>query len=66
MPGFIYRENRVAQYQRLFQKDDGVSLWNKHPRSRAFLLPYFAILGVGVAGSIYGMCRMAAGKKTFY
>ncbi|KAI5848395.1 hypothetical protein BZA05DRAFT_475450 [Tricharina praecox] len=66
MAGFIYKENKVPQYQRLYQRDDGVRLWNKHPRSRVLLLPYFAILGVGVAGSIYGMVRMAAGKKTFY
>ena len=32
----------------------------QHPRSRVLLLPYFVILGLGVSGSIYGMCRMAA------
>lgn len=26
---FIYRENRVPYYQRLYQKDDGKRLWNK-------------------------------------
>ncbi|KAF2758861.1 hypothetical protein EJ05DRAFT_475116 [Pseudovirgaria hyperparasitica] len=27
--GFIYRQNNVPHYQRLFQKNDGVRQWNK-------------------------------------
>jgi len=27
--GFIYKENKVPFYQRLYQKDDGVRLWYK-------------------------------------
>ncbi|KAJ9645696.1 hypothetical protein H2201_007489 [Coniosporium apollinis] len=29
MPGFVYRENRVPYYQRLYQKHDGKRLWWK-------------------------------------
>ena len=25
----IYKQNKVAQYQRLYQRDDGVRLWMK-------------------------------------
>jgi len=66
MAGFIYRENRVPHYQRLYQKNDGIRLWVKHPRSRMLIYPYLAMLGVGITGTLYGMCRLVAGKKSFY
>ncbi|KAF8536066.1 hypothetical protein BDD12DRAFT_852578 [Trichophaea hybrida] len=66
MTGFLYKENKVPYYQRLYQRDDGVRLWMKHPRSKILMYPFFAMLTVGFAGSLYGMGRMVAGKKTFY
>ncbi|PWW77452.1 hypothetical protein C7212DRAFT_314313 [Tuber magnatum] len=66
MPGFVYRENRVPHYQRLFQKNDGVRQWHKTPRSKMMLYPYFAMLGLGFSGAFYGMCRMVMGKKSYF
>ncbi|KAF8242810.1 hypothetical protein K440DRAFT_494965, partial [Wilcoxina mikolae CBS 423.85] len=56
--GFLYKENKVPYYQRLYQRDDGVRLWMKHPRSKMLMYPFFAVLTVGFAGSLYGMGRM--------
>ncbi|KAG0137060.1 hypothetical protein HOY82DRAFT_478032, partial [Tuber indicum] len=66
MPGFVYRENRVPHYQRLFQKNDGVRQWYKTPRSKMMLYPYFVMLSLGISGSLYGMCRMVMGKKSYF
>ncbi|KAI5818470.1 hypothetical protein BZA77DRAFT_307047 [Pyronema omphalodes] len=64
MAGMLYKENKVPHYQRLYQRDDGVRLWMKHPRSKMLVYPYLAILGLGSVGTFYAMCRMVAGKKT--
>ncbi|OJD31350.1 transcription factor c6 [Diplodia corticola] len=66
MAGFVNRENRVPHYQRLFQKHDGIRQWNKTPRSRAILMPYYAMLWGGFAASMYMMGRQVLGKKTWY
>ncbi|RPB12701.1 hypothetical protein P167DRAFT_535710, partial [Morchella conica CCBAS932] len=63
---FLYRENRVTHYQRLFQRHDGLRQWVKTPRSKYLLTPYFIMMGLGVTGSVWGMSRMVAGKKTFF
>ncbi|KAF8423539.1 hypothetical protein EV426DRAFT_534048, partial [Tirmania nivea] len=62
----VYRPNRVPHYQRLMQRDDGVRLWWKTPRSKYMLYPYFICLGAGAAGSMYCMVRMVLGKKTWF
>ncbi|KAA8893220.1 hypothetical protein FN846DRAFT_914307 [Sphaerosporella brunnea] len=38
--------------------DDGI-----HPRSPILLYPYMAVMGLGIATSLYGMTRMVIGKK---
>ncbi|KAI5838279.1 hypothetical protein DFP73DRAFT_268116 [Morchella snyderi] len=63
---FINRVNRVQHYQRLFQNGDGWRQWVKTPKSKYLLTPYFICIGVGVTGSVWGMSRMVAGKKTFF
>ncbi|KAL0639839.1 hypothetical protein Q9L58_001155 [Maublancomyces gigas] len=66
MPSILNRVNRVTQYQRHYQKNDGLRLWLKGPKSKLLLTPYFFCLGVGFSGSVYGMFRLLAGKKSFF
>ncbi|PGH31134.1 hypothetical protein GX50_06111 [[Emmonsia] crescens] len=64
--GFIFRENRVPYYQRLFQKNDGKRLWNKSHRSPYLLYPYYISLFGTFGASFYAMCRTVLGYKTWY
>jgi len=71
MPGpidrrFLYRENRVPHYQRLFQKNDGVRLWNKTPISKFLLYPYYVTLAGTLSGCMWMMGRMVLGHKTWW
>ncbi|OCL00046.1 uncharacterized protein K441DRAFT_602159 [Cenococcum geophilum 1.58] len=66
LDSFVYRPNRVPEYQRLFQKHDGVRQWWKTPRSPYMLYPYYAMLWGGFAGSMYMMSRMLLGHKTWF
>ncbi|KAF2673003.1 hypothetical protein BT63DRAFT_143401 [Microthyrium microscopicum] len=63
---FVYRENRVPHYQRLFQKVDGVRQWQKTPKSNLYLKPYYFLLFTGTAGSLWMMGRMVMGHKTWF
>ncbi|RLL98765.1 hypothetical protein CFD26_103276 [Aspergillus turcosus] len=47
MAGFVFRENRVPYYQRLFQQHDGKRQWWKTERSKWIMYPYLI--------SVYGM-----------
>ncbi|EGE81463.2 hypothetical protein BDDG_04405 [Blastomyces dermatitidis ATCC 18188] len=51
MAGFIFRENRVPYYQRLFQKNDGKRIWNKSHRSPYLLYPFY----ISLFGSFGGL-----------
>ncbi|KAI9048868.1 hypothetical protein LZ554_006725 [Drepanopeziza brunnea f. sp. 'monogermtubi'] len=68
MAGFVNRENRVPHYQRLFQEGqrNHVRQWNQTPRSKMILYPYYVALFGGLAGSMYMMCRMVLGHKTWF
>ncbi|PGH02509.1 hypothetical protein AJ79_07622 [Helicocarpus griseus UAMH5409] len=64
--GFVFRENRVPYYQRLFQRHDGKRLWHKTSRSPYLLYPFYVSLFGSLGISTYAMCRMVLGYKTFY
>ncbi|KAL1971624.1 hypothetical protein VTN31DRAFT_2245 [Thermomyces dupontii] len=66
MAGFIYRENRVPYYQRLYQAHDGKRQWWKSERSPYILYPYFFMLGTSGILTLYGLGRAVFGKKTFF
>ncbi|KAJ5319246.1 hypothetical protein N7541_006390 [Penicillium brevicompactum] len=66
MAGFVFRENRVPYYQRLFQNHDGKRQWWKTSRSGYIMWPYLITTYTLGAASMYGMCRMVLGKKTWY
>ncbi|PGH04138.1 hypothetical protein GX51_03645 [Blastomyces parvus] len=66
MAGFIFRENRVPYYQRLFQKHDGKRIWNKSHRSPYLLYPFYISLFGTFGASFYAMCRTVLGHKTWY
>jgi len=68
MAGFIYRDNRVPFYQRLFQEGQKkhVRQWNQTARSKILLYPYYAILFSGLGGSMYMMGRLVLGHKTWF
>ncbi|KAL2358920.1 hypothetical protein BJ546DRAFT_961609 [Cryomyces antarcticus] len=64
--GWVNRENRVPHYQRLFQKHDGVRQWNKTPRSRYMLYPYYVILWGSFGSAMYMIGRLTLGHKTWF
>ncbi|KAF2155780.1 hypothetical protein K461DRAFT_274801 [Myriangium duriaei CBS 260.36] len=64
-PG-LNRRNNVPAWQALHQQHDGVRQWNKGPRAKAMLYPYYAILIGTSAGSMYMMTRMVFGHKTWF
>ncbi|KAF2862083.1 hypothetical protein K470DRAFT_275691 [Piedraia hortae CBS 480.64] len=64
-PG-LYRPNRVPEWQRLFQNHDGVRQWNKGPRAKMMLYPYYALMITTSGAVTYMMCRMVLGHKTWY
>ncbi|KAK9595263.1 hypothetical protein V6Z94_007334 [Aspergillus fumigatus] len=64
--GFVFRENRVPYYQRLFQQHDGKRQWWKTERSKYIMYPYLiSVYGLGIA-TTYAMCRMVLGHKTWF
>ncbi|KAK2733954.1 hypothetical protein FQN55_003092 [Onygenales sp. PD_40] len=64
--GFVFRENRVPYYQRLFQKHDGKRIWQKSHRSAFILYPfYFSVYGT-LTATLYAMGRTVLGYKTFF
>ncbi|KXS98776.1 hypothetical protein AC578_9044 [Pseudocercospora eumusae] len=63
-PG-LYRKNNVPAWQRLHQTHDGVRQWDKGPRAKYMLYPYYASLTLGTAASLYMMFRMVLGKRTW-
>ncbi|KAJ5105229.1 hypothetical protein NUU61_002576 [Penicillium alfredii] len=66
MAGFVFRENRVPYYQRLFQNHDGKRQWWKTSRSGYIMYPYLiSVYGLGAA-TTYAMCRMLFGHKTWF
>ncbi|KAJ5221064.1 uncharacterized protein N7469_009951 [Penicillium citrinum] len=63
LAGFVFRENRVPYYQRLFQNHDGK---RQPPRSGYVMYPYLiSVYGLGAA-TTYAMCRMVFGHKTWF
>jgi len=68
MAGWIYRENRVPHYQKLFLEGSQkhVRQWNQTPKSRMLLLPYYTLLFGGFGASMYMMGRLVLGHKTWF
>merc|ERR1712169_125529 len=66
LKGFVYRENRVPFYQRLFQSHDGKRQWWKTSRSPYILYPYYTMLVGSFTYAVYGMTRMVFGHKTLW
>ncbi|GAB1729911.1 hypothetical protein NU195Hw_g3259t1 [Hortaea werneckii] len=65
-PG-LYRKNNVPAWQRLHQNHhDGLRQWDKGPYAKYMLYPYYALLIGTSAGTMYMMCRMVLGKKTWW
>ncbi|KAL1954960.1 hypothetical protein VTO42DRAFT_418 [Malbranchea cinnamomea] len=65
LAGLVNRQNRVPYFQRLYQKDDGVRLWRKGPKSKYMLYPYYVSLVGGLVAAVYGTIRTVFGKKTW-
>ncbi|KAK2624563.1 hypothetical protein QTJ16_005756 [Diplocarpon rosae] len=68
MAGFVNRENRVPYYQKLFQEGakKHIRQWNMTSRSKYMLYPYYVALFGGLGASMYMMCRMVLGHKTWF
>jgi hypothetical protein len=49
----------VPHYQRLFQSNPEVPVYLKTPKSKPMLYPFFAMFGLGVLGSFWGIQKMA-------
>ncbi|OJJ70355.1 hypothetical protein ASPBRDRAFT_128497, partial [Aspergillus brasiliensis CBS 101740] len=63
---FVYAENRVTFYQRLFQKNDGKRMWWKTERSGWLMWPYLISTYGLTAACTYALCRMMLGHKTWF
>ncbi|EPQ62077.1 hypothetical protein BGT96224_3488 [Blumeria graminis f. sp. tritici 96224] len=68
MAGFVNRENRVPHYQRLFfdANKKHIRLWETSHRSKFMLYPYYTIMWGTLAASMYCMCRLVLGHKTWF
>nr|POF22279.1 hypothetical protein CFP56_36364 [Quercus suber] len=64
-PG-LHKKNTVPWWQRLHQNHDGLRQWDKGPRAKAMLYPYYALMVGTTSGAMYMMVRMVLGKKTWY
>lgn len=56
-PG-LHRRNNVPQWQRMHQTHDGLRQWQKGPRAKFMLYPYYALLASTSAATMYMMGRM--------
>ncbi|OQN95901.1 hypothetical protein B0A48_17738 [Cryoendolithus antarcticus] len=56
MPAFpgLNRVNNVPAWQRLHQNHDGVRQWNKGPRAKFMLYPYYTALAATTSGMTEG------------
>ncbi|KAK4889811.1 hypothetical protein LTR17_007945 [Elasticomyces elasticus] len=65
-PG-LNRANNVPHWQRLHQShEDGLRQWQKGPRAKFMLYPYYGLLISTGSATMYMMCRMVLGHKTWY
>ncbi|THV76556.1 hypothetical protein D6D13_04652 [Aureobasidium pullulans] len=66
-PG-LYRRNNVPHWQRMHQTHDGLRQWQKGPRAKFMLYPYYALLASTSAATMYMMGRMVLeqGHKTWF
>ncbi|KAG0177085.1 hypothetical protein DFQ28_010915 [Apophysomyces sp. BC1034] len=59
----VNRPNNILAQQRFFQAPSNQLLWLRGPRDKLFVYSTFAILGVGLLGSVWGTVKMARGIK---
>ncbi|KAH0288528.1 hypothetical protein M436DRAFT_78521 [Aureobasidium namibiae CBS 147.97] len=64
-PG-LHRRNNVPHWQRVHQTHDGLRQWQKGPRAKLMLYPYYALLASTSAATMYMMGRMVLGHKTWF
>ncbi|KAH9837420.1 Isocitrate lyase [Teratosphaeria destructans] len=64
-PG-LYRKNNVPHWQRVHQAHDGLRQWQKGPYAARLLPAYHFLLWSTLGATMYMMCRMVLGKKTWY
>jgi hypothetical protein len=62
-PG-LYRRNNVPHWQRMHQTHDGLRQWQKGPRAKMMLYPYYALLASTSAATMYMMGRMVLVRPT--
>ncbi|KAI9317493.1 hypothetical protein BX666DRAFT_2026771 [Dichotomocladium elegans] len=59
----INRPNRIIEHQRYWQAPSNQLLFLRGPRDKLFVYTTFAVLGVGLLGSVWGTVKMARGQK---
>ncbi|QIW95612.1 hypothetical protein AMS68_001130 [Peltaster fructicola] len=64
-PG-LYRKNNVPHWQRLHQSNDGLRQWQRGPRAKAMLYPYYALMYSTWGACAYMMGRLVLGYKTWW
>ena len=64
-PG-LYRRNNVPHWQRVHQTHDGLRQWQKGPRAKMMLYPYYALLASTSAATMYMMGRMVLVRPILY
>ncbi|KAK3940799.1 hypothetical protein QBC46DRAFT_384245 [Diplogelasinospora grovesii] len=68
MAGFIYAENKVPQYQRMYQQAyrAHTRLWKISPRSTFMLTPFTILMWGTFGGCMWMMGRKVMGKNTWF
>ncbi|KAF1988873.1 hypothetical protein K402DRAFT_391570 [Aulographum hederae CBS 113979] len=68
MAGWVYRENNVPHYQRLFQAGNKkhIRQWSQTPKSKIILPLYYVMLFGSFSASMYMIGRQIFGHKTWF
>lgn len=64
-PG-LHRRNNVPHWQRVHQTHDGLRQWQKGPRAKLMLYPYYALLASTSAATMYMMGRMVLVRLHYF
>ncbi|KAI7850638.1 hypothetical protein BDC45DRAFT_487769 [Circinella umbellata] len=59
----VNRPNNIIQQQRFWQAPSNQLLFLRGPRDKFFVYTTFLVIGTGLAGTAWGVIKMARGQK---
>ncbi|KAG2224116.1 hypothetical protein INT45_000131 [Circinella minor] len=59
----VNRPNNIIQQQRFWQAPSNQLLFLRGPRDKLFVYTTFLVIGTGLAGTAWGVIKMARGQK---